>query len=462
MSRTRALSAERFVDAAQRSGHDGALARELLAPYVPRDVSDEVDAVVRGVAVRDALDPSVNAGALAVCLAAALRAATSADDVLRLEDAMQQVLASPQLGVQLRFFPALLAQWAHALSERGRLVSHQYATFWLTRLLEQTCAGYRGVSGVHAPLLFEYLRCGAYASALALARAVDSDATDFGAHVVRAVDLLEYQYYAGLAFAAAHEYDAAIDAWELCLAVPGDTPSWVQVDALKKAILVRLLRHGRIPDVDRMLAHASASARTQYTRECRDAYLAFARSYAESLPQDRAATDAIVEAVRPQFAQDANEGLVDRCLALRERRWIRGLADVYTTLPLTALAIYVHGHAHAAAVDAVQAELSAMSDIFTAAPDDAPAHVPLPGGRCAPRDADARFVRFRVLLAVDEAALQHALVAALARERDASERLVKRHESVATSHQLLAKVWSTHSGPPQDADGTWEEEDGGG
>lgn len=248
---------------------------------------------------------------------------------------------------------------------------------------------YRGVSGVHAPLLHvrrhthqHYLATRALEPALELVRTVDIHATDFEHGVVRPVDWLVYLYYAGLVYAVHGAHTAALALWDTvgawthqCIASPAETASWVQVDAFQKGILVRLLR-GDTPHADVLLHATSAGVRSQYLRHSA-AYIAFADAYARGRAGARDVHGCRDEN-RTQFTHDQSLGLVDECIAQQPQRWLEVLAAIFRTLPLAAVAAYLGSSLEDARS---QCEHAACVATITDAPIDAgavalPDHVP--------------------------------------------------------------------------------------
>ncbi|PKI82918.1 hypothetical protein MVES_003169 [Malassezia vespertilionis] len=401
-------------------------AAEELRTYVPPDPSPELDVLLAHEidAVRAPL-------ASLMCLNAALRLAASRAQVKKIVARYKPLLEGDALRAQLPHAPVLAAQWAQAVSERSDLVedARPYAIAQLEAIRAMLSRNYQGITGADAPLLY------AYNNAVSLAAAVDVDATNFQDHIGRAVDVLAFLYYAGLAYAKTHDYDAAIHALETCIAVPSEAVSWIQLDAFKKLVLLRLLCHGVCPDANTLCRSASSGVRGQYLRDTRDAYLAFRAAYMEQRSGTHAAAT-VATTHRAQFEQDANWGLVCMCMALQRRRWIEALARVYTSIPLRDIAAHIN-----ASEQHTLRELEAMDARITFFSADAPA-LALPEARAVANAGTATFVRFHAPV--------HAPVpvaSAIATERRAAEELAHAVHSATTAPPFLAQFRALVAGP---------------
>ncbi|WFC94769.1 hypothetical protein MBRA1_001403 [Malassezia brasiliensis] len=413
---TSACSTAQLLDAAAQATREPARAAELLAPFCAQDVPDDVLLGDRAAPPWTRVEAPL---AKLLCLAAELRAARSADEVLALE---------PGNTALTQAFPhAPLHAWAEALSDKGRLVSATYATPFLERATQAA----PGMSGAHTALLYQYLVGGLWDEAAALVARTDWGARDLTG--LPYVAVLAFLYYAGLVHARRDDLPAAINAWEMCMALPTEALSHIQLDAFRKLILVRLLC-GDAVDTEALLRGLSASLRPQYMRQAQP-YLALARSYGRRAEAEQVRT--LVAAHRDQFIADANLGLVERCVALQPQRWLEALARAYACVPLEAVAAYLGCTQEEARACAAQASRVDADEVR--APLEA-GRVPLPDGVVCDVAAasDAPYIRLAAR------APPHAPLPCAA-ERTARPALAARlaHASRAPDH--LAKLWSLHT-----------------
>jgi len=59
-------------------------------------------------------------------------------------------------------------------------------------------------------------------------------------------DNLIYHYAGGMALAALKNWQGAEELFEICASSPGSTPSAIQMEALKKLVLVQLIYRGKV------------------------------------------------------------------------------------------------------------------------------------------------------------------------------------------------------------------------
>ena len=59
-------------------------------------------------------------------------------------------------------------------------------------------------------------------------------------------DNLVYHYVGGIALAALKNWAGAEDFFEICVSSPGHVPAAIQMEALKKLVLVQLISHGKV------------------------------------------------------------------------------------------------------------------------------------------------------------------------------------------------------------------------
>ncbi|KAI0037165.1 hypothetical protein K488DRAFT_75497 [Vararia minispora EC-137] len=135
-------------------------------------------------------------------------------------------------------------------------------------------------------------------------------------------DHVVYHYTAGVAAAALRKWNLAADLLETCASAPA---SAVQIDAMKKLVLVQLVQHGQLRAVAKY-THGSVAR----TANQSSPYGAFARAY----PSQMASMQQIVEKERALFIADGNMGLVKLALARAPRWTIKKLTETYLTLGL--------------------------------------------------------------------------------------------------------------------------------
>jgi COP9 signalosome complex subunit 3 len=59
-------------------------------------------------------------------------------------------------------------------------------------------------------------------------------------------DNLVYHYVGGIALAALKNWARAEDFFEICVSSPGHVPAAIQMEALKKLVLVQLISRGKV------------------------------------------------------------------------------------------------------------------------------------------------------------------------------------------------------------------------
>ncbi|KAH7907115.1 hypothetical protein BJ138DRAFT_1160881 [Hygrophoropsis aurantiaca] len=138
-------------------------------------------------------------------------------------------------------------------------------------------------------------------------------------------DNLIYHYAGGLAFAALKRWSEAEEMFEICAASPGQAPAAIQLEALKKMILVQLIHHGKTLPPPKYI-HSALPRLLKGTP-----YTTFMNSY----PQQRDQLRAIVEKEQQFFAAEKNLGLISQALERAPRWSIKKLTATYLTLHLS-------------------------------------------------------------------------------------------------------------------------------
>ncbi|WFD43542.1 hypothetical protein MPSI1_002204 [Malassezia psittaci] len=321
-----------LLEASERAERDTEHAVEHLLPFMGAGVPDEAllgpfvedgQGADRKVVVLVSKHESNNR-------TAELRHAKSQQDVRKLEDGLKEIHGTLP--------PGPLYAWANALSDKGRLISRTYASPFLQNAVETQSQ----FSGAHSALLYvrdgltqQYLVQRDWHHANELLERTDLLKSDLNMMPYQAV--LCYLYYSGLVYSVQSNYSSANRVWSWCLAFPTDSPSHLQLDSLRKLILIKLLNSSRTSP-DAMLRGLNPASRSQFARQAQP-YLLFAQSYGRRT--DSSLTHNILTKYRAQFEADANWGLIKRCMAKQPEFWLENLVKVYTNLPLMAVAQYL-------------------------------------------------------------------------------------------------------------------------
>ncbi|KAJ8329397.1 hypothetical protein BDV3_003178 [Batrachochytrium dendrobatidis] len=242
----------------------------------------------------------------------------------------------------LEFNPLQLRIASHALVQLGESISqcaissgHPPAAIRIfsllcTKLNSTTFTAESNINSVHLTPLHVLLlkHCLLSKNYKAGHEALKVEITDMASPIapIRIQDFMLYHYYGGLIHIGNKHFTCAMQFFELCLGVPSDIPSAIQIEAYKRFILVSLLANGALllpKTVSPVVARVCKSLTLQYAE--------FATAYS-SHSLARATTKASQYASK--FETDKTNGLVHQCLADLVRRKIRKLTDTYLTLSL--------------------------------------------------------------------------------------------------------------------------------
>ncbi|KAH7882842.1 hypothetical protein F5I97DRAFT_1900062 [Phlebopus sp. FC_14] len=138
-------------------------------------------------------------------------------------------------------------------------------------------------------------------------------------------DNLVYHYAGGMVYAALKQWAEAEELFEICACSPGPAAAGIQMEALKKLILVQLIHRGKMipppkyihPALPRLLKG------TPYSQ------------FVNAFPQQRAQLRSIVDAEQQLFMAEKTLGLVMQALDCAPRWSIRKLTATYLTLHLS-------------------------------------------------------------------------------------------------------------------------------
>lgn len=161
-------------------------------------------------------------------------------------------------------------------------------------------------------------------------------------------DNLVYHYAGGMIYAALRQWAEAEEYFEICACSPGAVPAAIQLEALKKLVLVQLIRAGKTsPPPKYMHPHLSRLFKNT-------PYSMFANAY----PHQRGQLRSIVEADGALFSAEKNLGLISEALERAPRWSIRKLTATYLTLHLSdigqAVGIESEGQVQALILDMIQ------------------------------------------------------------------------------------------------------------
>ncbi|EGO03156.1 hypothetical protein SERLA73DRAFT_174596 [Serpula lacrymans var. lacrymans S7.3] len=138
-------------------------------------------------------------------------------------------------------------------------------------------------------------------------------------------DNLVYHYAGGMALAALKRWSEAEEFFEICVTSPGQVPAAIQMEALKKWLIVQLIYRGKIMPLPKytnpMLFRSIKN--TPYT--------SFANFYPQHIDQLRT----ILEKDNQLFTNDKTLGLLSQALERAPRWSITKLTSTYLTLGLS-------------------------------------------------------------------------------------------------------------------------------
>jgi len=140
-------------------------------------------------------------------------------------------------------------------------------------------------------------------------------------------DNLVYHYAGGMVYAALKRWAEAQEFFEICASSPGPAAAGIQMEALKKLVLVQLIHEGKTTPPPKYI-HPVLPRLLKGTP-----YSAFANAY----PDRRAELRSIVEG-EPVFATEKTLGLVLQALERAPRWSIKKLTSTYLTLHLSDIA----------------------------------------------------------------------------------------------------------------------------
>ncbi|KAH7919829.1 hypothetical protein BV22DRAFT_1183035 [Leucogyrophana mollusca] len=135
-------------------------------------------------------------------------------------------------------------------------------------------------------------------------------------------DNLIYHYAGGMAFAALKRWPEAEEFFEICATSPGQAAAAIQLEALKKMILVQLIYRGKTLPPPKYIS--SVLPRLLKGTP----YMSFVNAY----PQQRDQLRAIAEKDQQLFATEKNLGLISQALERAPRWSIKKLTSTYLTL----------------------------------------------------------------------------------------------------------------------------------
>ncbi|KAF9220827.1 hypothetical protein BS17DRAFT_680653, partial [Gyrodon lividus] len=141
-------------------------------------------------------------------------------------------------------------------------------------------------------------------------------------------DNLVYHYAGGMVYAALKRWPEAQEFFEICACSPGPAAAAIQMEALKKLVLVQLIHEGKMTPPPKYI-HPALPRLLKGTP-----YSLFVNAY----PQQRAQLRFIVEGEQQLFAAEKTLGLITQALDRAPRWTIRKLTATYLTLHLSDIA----------------------------------------------------------------------------------------------------------------------------
>ncbi|OAX35853.1 hypothetical protein K503DRAFT_773077 [Rhizopogon vinicolor AM-OR11-026] len=149
---------------------------------------------------------------------------------------------------------------------------------------------------------------------------IDLSLSDLSYH-----DNLLHHYAGGMALAALKKWQGAEELLEICASSPGSAASAIQLEALKKLVLVQLIHHGKTsPPPKYMHPNLMRSFKSS-------PYANFVNAY----PLQRDQLRAIVENEQQLFLNERTLGLITQALDRAPRWAIKKLTTTYLTLHLS-------------------------------------------------------------------------------------------------------------------------------
>ncbi|KAF4581663.1 hypothetical protein EYR40_002674 [Pleurotus pulmonarius] len=141
-------------------------------------------------------------------------------------------------------------------------------------------------------------------------------------------DNLVYHHVGGMIFAALKQWEQAEEYFEICVTSPGHVPAALQLEALKKLVLVQLISKGKTsalpkytnPQLSRLLKNTP--------------YNSFINAYPQSPEQLRS----ILDKEQAYFSNEKNIGLMLQAIARAPRWSIKKLTETYVTLSISEIA----------------------------------------------------------------------------------------------------------------------------
>ncbi|KAK9363369.1 hypothetical protein V1504DRAFT_385686 [Lipomyces starkeyi] len=182
------------------------------------------------------------------------------------------------------------------------------------------------LSPAHALFLIQALKAKQYKLALQLLK-YDVDKFD-SAYGLTYQDHLRFHYYGAIVFIGMKQYEKAIEYLSIVLCAPGFPCSMVQIEALKKTILLQLILYGK---------HALRLPRmvNDFTSH---SYRAFARAYDHFAVAFENGDPTVLKLVWNQinniFSADGNYGLALHALTAFRKQRIQKLRKTFITVPM--------------------------------------------------------------------------------------------------------------------------------
>ncbi|KAE8234313.1 hypothetical protein CF326_g646 [Tilletia indica] len=279
------------------------------------------------------LDPSVHSLLLLFLITSRVKVLRTAEAVPPLVQLIEIFSAQSDV-LQLRLSPERVTQLGRAIAHVADLVKDPtWGLNVLCTLYLRYVADSRLLTSLHAIVLYQCLKAGAYDVAFRSALQYPVEDVDQHSSPLRYSDVLQYFYYAGLIAAKQGHLPSAIDYLEQCVTLPTQAVSAIQVDAYKKLILLQLLQDGKMSPPPE---YTSSPVTKTIGSLCRP-YILFAKVY-----EDRNATDAEVfqkaEEVKDMMQKDQNLGLVRQCLSTYRSRRIQRLGSTFSCISLVEIA----------------------------------------------------------------------------------------------------------------------------
>ncbi|KAG9311535.1 hypothetical protein JVU11DRAFT_7739 [Chiua virens] len=248
-------------------------------------------------------------------------------------------------------------------------------------------------------------------------------------------DNLVYHYAGGMVFAALKRWAEAQEFFEICACSPGSAAAAIQMEALKKLVLVQLIHDGKTTPPPKYI-HPSLPRLLKGTP-----YSAFVNAY----PDNRAQLRSIVDS-ELIFATEKTLGLALQALERAPRWSIRKLTSTYLTLHLSDIAQAV-GIENVNEVRALIVDMIASSEIAAQLSADGTVSFFDPPVQFEKADVD------RVLAhAQEQAALLASLEREMARSKEYLTKALKGKEEAAwgidddPADRLAASIWAEDSG----------------